>query len=197
MSSKKQICRDCRSPMNEGAAKCTSCGSFQNWRRHFTFTATVVSFFLGGVATAGIIIDPVKEWLTPLTDVSVERVGVTAKGYTVIVHNKGRATAVIKYINVFYGENLDFLQDSIEDRIIEAGESRYFNLTWPQGALQPTYDELDFSRNDPVDGPRQRCELLFSIFAGEEVWKTIDERYSDGSCNGDIVDFVTGQQSVG
>ncbi len=198
MADTEKHCRDCLGLMPSDASKCRSCGSFQNWRRHFTFTTTVVSFFLAGVATAGIILEPVKEFITPVTDIRLERVGSTAKGYSVLIANKGRATAVIKYVHIFYGERIVELQGSIEDPLIKSGETRYLTVTWPEDEPQPSRFELNFDRKE-VDGEtRQRCEVMFAIFAKEEVWKTIDERpQNGGDCLGDIGDFLGGVQASG
>jgi len=189
-------CKDCLSQIKLGAVKCVACGSFQNWRRHFTLTTTLLSFFLGAVAAAGIVKQPLEDFLRPTTSISVERIGVTAKGYTVLISNKGKAPGVIKYIHAFYGEEFVDLEGWDEDRIIKSGENSVLTLLWPKQETRPTDETLDYKRT--FDSKTfNRCFVDFTIFAGEEVSSRIDERRDDGECNYDYDDFITGNQSIG
>jgi len=49
-------CRVCKEPIRTGAQRCTHCGTFQNWRRYLTFSATVLSLLVAlvSVLTVGI-----------------------------------------------------------------------------------------------------------------------------------------------
>lgn len=189
-----KTCRDCRSAMPVDAVKCSSCGSFQNWRRHFTLTATLVSFFLGAAAAAGIVLPPLRDWLRPEVAISVERIGVTALGYTVLVRNEGSAVGVVKYVHANYGDQYTALESSIGNRVIQAGESRAITMSLPQSFARHSFSSGDFAQAMRSDDPPRDCNLLFVLaVAGEEVWVTIDE------ANGcfDFFDFLRGRQTVG
>jgi len=40
------LCKICRKSIEMGAIKCTECGSFQNWRRHFSISTVVLSLLI-------------------------------------------------------------------------------------------------------------------------------------------------------
>ena len=189
-----KTCRDCRSAMPAAAVKCAACGSYQNWRRHFALTATLVSFFLGAAAAAGIVTAPLQDLMRPEAAISVERVGVTARGYTVLLSNQGRAAGVVKYAHAFYGDDYVELEGSIGDRVIQAGESRAVTMTLPESFLNPGGAGHGFNRATLGGDPPRDCSLLFVLAAaGEEIWVRIDE--ADGCF--DFHDFLTGLQTVG
>jgi hypothetical protein len=54
--SKHPVCRICRKSIEIGAIKCTECGSYQDWRRHFSFgiVALSLSIALISVTTTAI-----------------------------------------------------------------------------------------------------------------------------------------------
>jgi hypothetical protein len=186
-------CRDCQSLLNPGAIRCTSCGALQNYRRYVAGVTVAISLFLGAATAWSIVYPFAKEQLRSDFDVRLERVGANAGAYTVMVENRGRRPAIVKYVNIFFGERVEFLNIEEGGNIIKAGDTRFLKLIWPNGADRPKRP-VDYSRRwagTTVD----RCEILVSVFAGEERLLEINELKSN--CLGDFDDFLTGEQSVG
>jgi hypothetical protein len=48
-------CIACKSEIEKGATLCSECGSYQNWRRHFTFTSTVLSLLVALISVIGLV----------------------------------------------------------------------------------------------------------------------------------------------
>lgn len=186
-------CRYCRSPLPPKAAKCAACGSFQNWRRHGPLLTAFVFFLLGAAAVAGIFIEPLRDLVKPEAAITVERVRVTAEGYTVLLRNRGREPGVVSYVRAFYGKNYVELQGSIEDRVIHAGDSRAITMTLPSSFIEPRGVDVKFSRKDLDDEQPGECELLFVVLVGVENWLTIKE---PNGCD-DYAAFLTGEQGEG
>lgn len=49
-------CIACAREMASGAVKCAQCGSFQNWRRHLQFSATVLSLVVAIISVSGLVV---------------------------------------------------------------------------------------------------------------------------------------------
>ena len=55
-TSKKQLCRVCREAIHKGALICNECKSRQDWRRHLTFSSTVLSLLVALMSVSAIAI---------------------------------------------------------------------------------------------------------------------------------------------
>jgi predicted nucleic acid-binding Zn ribbon protein len=49
-------CVACCKPIELGASKCTECGTYQNWRRHLDFGATVLSLLVAVISVTGLVV---------------------------------------------------------------------------------------------------------------------------------------------
>lgn len=188
-----KICLECRQPIDAQALKCKECNAYQNWRQHLPLLAVLLTILLGGLSVFSTSYPVAQDILSKDFDMSVKRVGVNSDYYTVMVQNTGRQPAAIKYINIFYGENVDFLHIDGGDTIIPENKSRILRLRLPEGFVRPS-DNIDFSRREVgKNNVIQRCEILISVIgSNREEWFEIKEE----SC-WDMHDFLTGIQSVG
>lgn len=83
-------CVYCKSEIAIDAVKCSACSSFQNWRRHLGLWATLISLFLGAVATYSLMKEPINFLFKKEYSVRSLKVSVTSKSYTVQIKNTGR-----------------------------------------------------------------------------------------------------------
>ena len=188
---KYKACKECTNLIDVRATKCKECGAFQNWRGHLGFAAILVSIILGGISVFSTSYPVVKEILTAEFEVQVKRIGVNAKYYTVIVRNLGKQPVAIQYINILYGEKLEFLEIKGDDNVIPAMNSRILRLHLPFDFSRP--EVVDFLRTE-LDGTTfERCEILIALVGeGENEWFFLEE-------NGclEMDDFLTGLQTLG
>lgn len=57
-------CSICKEKLIPGAIKCTHCGSFQNWRRHISFSSSFLSILLALISVTTVFITVTSESLT-------------------------------------------------------------------------------------------------------------------------------------
>lgn len=58
-------CRTCAKPMPAAALKCTECDSYQDWRRLFSFTTSLLSLLVALIAVSTAAAPVIKETLQP------------------------------------------------------------------------------------------------------------------------------------
>jgi hypothetical protein len=76
-------CRECRSELVEDAVKCKECDAFQDWRRHLTFSATVLALLVALVSVLTVAIPIlVKAFQSPKSDLVVTPISLTSKNVT-------------------------------------------------------------------------------------------------------------------
>lgn len=56
----ERLCRACRKPIHAEAKKCPECDSFQNWRRHFDITSSVLSLLVALASLTAVIIAQIQ-----------------------------------------------------------------------------------------------------------------------------------------
>jgi hypothetical protein len=92
-----RLCRDCRSELNEGARKCTKCGAFQDW--HCWIQSSQLLFGLISTILALQLIGPVKYFIygnKPSVEAAI--VFADAENVVVAVSNTGNGPALLEAI---------------------------------------------------------------------------------------------------
>lgn len=49
-------CAECKSDIDDDAIKCVHCDAYQNWRRYFRFSTTVLSLLVAFVSVTGLVL---------------------------------------------------------------------------------------------------------------------------------------------
>lgn len=62
LPSNSQRCVECRSDLAPGAKKCTVCGSFQDWRRHISYSQSAIALALSIIAIVTSFWEPIREF---------------------------------------------------------------------------------------------------------------------------------------
>lgn len=153
-----------------------------------------ISLFLGAGTAWSIIYPFAREQYRPDFGVRLERVGANANAFILAVDNRGRRAAFVKYIDIFFGKRHQFLAIKDGGNVIKAKETHFLQLVFPKDVKQPV-SPVDYSVREPSGKVHQVCELLVSVYAGEERLIKVNDFQSN--CLGDFNDFITGQQSVG
>lgn len=135
--------------------KCKACGSFQTWRRHLGFWATVLSLILGIFSTWAIVEGPTRfAFKTPYA-VSFERIGSQTDVYRVYLKNIGKKTISITKASALL-------------------DGKVYSLTWDRKreTLRPGEDLIiDFKRS-PKDNRDNHVDALWTednIHCGVEI----------------------------
>jgi hypothetical protein len=58
-------CLECREPLRAGAGKCVRCNAYQDWRRYFAFSTTVLSLLIALLSVATVCIPVLIDALRP------------------------------------------------------------------------------------------------------------------------------------
>lgn len=90
------VCKSCRQPVVEGAKKCDTCGSFQDWRRHLPWLVNVTSL-VGGVILAVPVVFGAWKWafFTPPVDTKLVTIDLTDGALIAQVLNRGTEFALL------------------------------------------------------------------------------------------------------
>ena len=56
---KTRQCATCKEMIYSDAAKCVHCGSFQNWRRHYNFSSSLLSMMVAFISVLTIFVSVV------------------------------------------------------------------------------------------------------------------------------------------
>jgi predicted nucleic acid-binding Zn ribbon protein len=91
------LCRVCRKEIPEGALKCTECGSFQNWRRIFSFSTEILALLIALFSVLGIVLPEIAKWLNRHSHTQVRIVGASQDDLLVIVMNTGRQLSTVQF----------------------------------------------------------------------------------------------------
>jgi hypothetical protein len=129
----KQVCRDCASDLKEGAIKCASCGSYQNWQARIQSGQLLFGFVL--LVLSLIALKPVKDLILG-TEPRLHAAILSADGghAVVVLSNSGNGIAVLKSIyitaNKREGDAWDtVLQwNDIHERGLKAGEIKIISI---------------------------------------------------------------------
>jgi predicted nucleic acid-binding Zn ribbon protein len=95
-------CRVCKEPIRPGAQRCVHCGTFQNWRRYLTFSATVLSLLVAlvSVLTVGIpvVINAVTQKRAHVEVSLLERHHWS--NFMLVVSNSGEAPVLLREVQM-------------------------------------------------------------------------------------------------
>lgn len=145
---KTDRCRICREPTYPGAIRCTACGSYQNWRRYFDFSAVILSLLVALISVVAAVGPQIAALLPPWgSDLKIRSYYFSADTVSFIVENNGnkpgymgKVTAVVYCKGAFfnsngisaYGPNLDLEhRPPIWGFMIDLGTSKGTNRTIP------------------------------------------------------------------
>ena len=129
-------CCLCMEPMRAGATKCTSCGTFQNWRRHLNLSTAVLSLLVALVSVSALavplLIDAFEE---QRSKVSVEFSFASGDYAYLYVANDGPRPALLESIVAHVGlfevrfppERLT-VNDAVDVRVIREDSTEIFRL---------------------------------------------------------------------
>ncbi len=194
--SNQKACRVCCESIAEKASKCHHCGASQTWRRYLPSITIFISLLLGCMSVFSTFYPVARGMMDKKLDVAAETIGINAKAYTIWLKNDGKEPAAIKYINLFYGEEIAVLKVKDGTTVLPAKSSQILELVFEDDFVRPE-EGVSFRRNEFMeDGGMeviQRCEVMISIMGdNQEVWLDLKNDH----CH-DVADFILGRQSVG
>lgn len=97
-------CKFCREALREGATRCPACGSFQNWRRHLTLSATVLSLLVALVSVSALALPVFVDAFEPRRSrVSVELSFWSGDYAYLYFTNDGSRPALVESIDLHLG----------------------------------------------------------------------------------------------
>ncbi|MDP9050956.1 MAG: hypothetical protein M3O31_09600 [Acidobacteriota bacterium] len=88
--------------MLKGARKCTKCDSYQDWRRHLTFSTALLALFISFFASITAAYPLIRDaWRKPDSDLRVDSAPVFQNGHVfVLITNAGRKPGVVDLVTV-------------------------------------------------------------------------------------------------
>ena len=89
------LCNSCKGELPSEAVKCAQCGSFQDWRRYLTFSATVLSLLVALTSMIALIVTQIKSAIPP--DSRVEAFVVNQPYLTTVFDKKPLLDLARKY----------------------------------------------------------------------------------------------------
>jgi len=171
-------CRVCKEEIQEDALKCTNCGSFQNYRRHFNFSSSVLALLIALIS--------VITWATPILqeawkpkDAKLEFyfIGPLPSGHIMItVSNEGSQPAFFNKVSSVRMANKDDEAIAKFLGVIE-NEERDIMTIDPGGFLDLYFklDNLHIESNKPEDLiENMRFELMTVSFKAKREMLRFD-----------------------
>lgn len=124
----KKPCLICAEPIAFAAKKCKYCGSYQDYRRHFTFSGTILSLLVALVSVLALSAPIIKSALEP-KDASIKFVTATVdeKYIYVLVTNKGNEAGTFNGADLFYIEDNKVMVVELKVQDDEDKDSMYFS----------------------------------------------------------------------
>jgi hypothetical protein len=96
-------CSSCAEPIRLAAKKCVSCDSYQDWRRHFSASSTVLSLLVALLAILGPAISSIKSAIhTPRAEPRIALSSVEHHIVSLLISNGGDAAASISSGRIEY-----------------------------------------------------------------------------------------------
>jgi hypothetical protein len=129
----KRLCRDCASDLKEGAIKCASCGSYQNWQARIQSGQLLFGFVL--LLLSLIALKPIKDLIfgtEPRIHAAI--LAVDGEHVVVVLSNSGNGIAVLKSVYITANKKEQGSWDSvlqlndIHDRALKAGEMKIVSI---------------------------------------------------------------------
>lgn len=93
-------CISCGGLIPPDVEKCTHCDSFQNWRRWFAVSSTVLVVLTALVSVIGLTINTASMVATPRSSTTAAIAGATQKNLLIAVINSGNAPCVVRNFSI-------------------------------------------------------------------------------------------------
>jgi predicted nucleic acid-binding Zn ribbon protein len=142
-------CFLCRKEIPRGAKICTECNSYQDWRKHFGFSSTVLSLLVALVSVLTVAVPVIRNALTPdRSEVHCALLTWNATGATLLVSNRGVRPAVVKSLRLKLVTSTQpktetiFAGDFPEPPILEPGKFRTVKFYRISGSVRADLDPL-------------------------------------------------------
>jgi len=94
-------CSSCQEPIHPKAKLCKTCKSYQDWRRHFNFSAVVLSLLVALISVISAVGPRIISWLPPFgSRLEVKRFYYSTDALVLLVENQGNQAGYIGRVNV-------------------------------------------------------------------------------------------------
>src|SRR5215831_17577779 len=94
-------CSSCQEPIHPKAKLCKTCKSYQDWRRHFSFSVVVLSLLVALISVISAVGPQIISWLPPLgSQLEVKQFYYSTDAIVLIVENKGNQAGLVGRVNV-------------------------------------------------------------------------------------------------
>ncbi len=127
---RSHLCRLCCSPIPVGANFCSECDTYQDWRRYFGVSSTILTLLIALFSVLTVAIPVVRNALTPeRSDIHCSLVRWGGEEATLLITNRGIRPAVVRNLRLEPVENrgvqspVSFATE-LSDPILEPGKSR-------------------------------------------------------------------------
>ena len=168
---KTTFCRLCRNPIPVEAKFCTECDTYQDWRRYFGVSSTILSLLIALFSVLTVAIPVVRNALTPeRSDIHCSLVSWGGPEATVLITNRGIRPAVVRGLRLAPIENkanqppVSFAGE-LNDPILEPGKSRIITF---HGVIGTVTTDLV-----PTKGLCDHYTLVLDIFPFRREDRTI------------------------
>jgi len=161
----------CHNEIPRGAKICTECNSYQDWRRHFGISSTILSLLVALFSVLTVAIPVVRNALTPeRSDIHCSLVRWGGAEATLLITNRGSRPAVVRNLRLDPIENravqspVSFATE-LNDPILEPGKFRTITFYGVSGTVKT--DLI------PMTELRDRYTLVLDIFPFRKEAPTI------------------------
>lgn len=127
-------CISCGSMMPRDAEKCGKCGSYQDWRRWFAVSSTVLAVATALVSVIGLTINTAATVATPRSSTTASIVGATQEFLLVALINSGNAASVTRSFTVTVDNDilqfgpLSAKEDDTKNQFLKSRDSAVIHL---------------------------------------------------------------------
>ena len=125
---KGAMCVHCHSSISPGAPRCAECGGYQNWRRHLTLSATVLSLLVALISVSGLAIPLILDAVRG--NQSILRANLSFGNKDIVYFhftNEGGAPGLVESLAFVVGRyrvdfEIDQLGQDSDERLLRANE---------------------------------------------------------------------------
>jgi predicted nucleic acid-binding Zn ribbon protein len=177
----KSRCVFCREPIRTDAVICSQCKNYQDCRKYFTLSSTVLSLLVALFSVLTVAVPVLKNALTPQRSaIHCSLLHWTSEGVSLIVSNRGTRPATAKALKLMARDtttkatSLQF-KPTFTDPILEPGKSRVLDF---RGSVSDIFTDIP-----PIQNFRAtyRLNLIIFPFSSERGnidvgnWNNFDE----------------------